>query len=231
MCVFLLKAKSGGGSDVKVKNLRNEKKKFSNSHTHIYTCVHIQKVDFSEKPITLNIQVKISKLMELFALTACSRFQIPREQRAGLVLTNGQGYVFEQQLLECFLQLFPCPKLVFNLRVDWQRLRRAVIEPIRLRRRSTGDIADQTSDAITNEVDYAAVPVHRQNCFIGMLPTSSAAATTAVAAYVASPSAHAKRLRLSPQTNMRRSVPPTSAAASLQPALQLATTPKRFIRI
>lgn len=197
--------------------------------------------------------------MELFAWSACSRFQIPREQRAGLVLTNGQGYVFEQQLLEYFLQLFPCPKLVFNLRVDWQRLRRAVIDPIRLRRRSTSDIADQTSDAITNEVDYAAVPVHRQNCFIGMLPTSSAAATTDAAAYVASPSAHVlgapqrrqsclssqrqqqqpptttsqqvKRIRLSPQKNMRRSVPPTSAPASSQAALQLAVTSKRFIRI
>lgn len=160
--------------------------------------------------------------------------------------------MFEQQLLEYFLLLFPCPKLVFNLRVDWQRLRRAAIEPVKQRRRSTGDIAERTTaDEITNKVDYAAVPVHRQNCFIGKLPPSSATSTTAAAASVSfsasvyflgaslrrqscflrqrqeqqpPETATAKRMRLNPQTNKRRS-------ASSQAALLLATEPKRFIRI
>lgn len=125
------------------------------------------------------------KLIQNYLLsppTATSRFHIPQSQRAGLVLTNGQGYVFERQLLEYFLLLFPCPELVFYLRVDWQRLRRAVVEPVRQRRRSTGEINERTkldeSMTVTDgEEDYVAVPVHRQNCFLGVLPTSRAAST------------------------------------------------------
>lgn len=201
---------------------------------------------------------------------ASSRFHIPQSQRAGLVLTNGQGYVFERQLLEYFLLLFPCPELVFYLRVDWQRLRRAVVEPVRQRRRSTGEINERTkldeSTTVTDkEEDYVAVPVHRQNCFLGVLPTSSAASTTAATPLrrqscflrlrqqqqptTTSTSTssiplrrrtedqlqtQAKRMRLQqPLHNMRRSVPPTAAAASASShaALLTATATKRSIRI
>lgn len=200
---------------------------------------------------------------------ASSRFHIPQSQRAGLVLTNGQGYVFERQLLEYFLLLFPCPELVFYLRMDWQRLRRAVVEPVRQRRRSTGEINERTkldeSTTVTDkEEDYVAVPVHRQNCFLGVLPTSSAASTTAATPLrrqscflrlrqqqqqptTTSTSSiplrrrtedqlqtQAKRMRLQqPLHNMRRSVPPTAAAASASShaALLTATATKRSIRI
>lgn len=163
------------------------------------------------------------------------------------MLTNGQGYVFERQLLEYFILLFPCPELVFYLRVDWQRLRRAFVEPVRQRRRSTGEINERTkldeSPTVTDgEEDYVAVPVHRQDCFLGVLPTSRAASATPLRRQSSflrlrqqqqqpptTPTSsialrrrtedqlqtHAKRMRLQqPLHNMRRSVPPIAAAAA-----------------
>ncbi|XP_034476703.1 uncharacterized protein LOC117783408 [Drosophila innubila] len=112
----------------------------------------------------------------------CARFNVPASQRAGLVLTNGQGYVFEQQLLEYFLLLFPCPELIFYLRMDWQKLRRALIAPSVKRRRIHDEITDADANAdadATSETDYVAVPVHRQNCFLGALPSSASASSAA----------------------------------------------------
>ncbi|KAL7745359.1 hypothetical protein ACLKA6_015376 [Drosophila palustris] len=107
---------------------------------------------------------------------ASARFNVPESQRVGLVLTNDQGNVFEQQLLEYFLLLFPCPELMFYLRIDWQKLRRALISPVSSvkRRRDPDEIPDAN-----DEMDYVAVPVHRQNCFLGALPSSASPATAA----------------------------------------------------
>ncbi|XP_030378695.1 uncharacterized protein LOC115627215 [Scaptodrosophila lebanonensis] len=118
--------------------------------------------------------------MEIMAL-ASFRFNIPTQQRRGLVLTNGQGYVFEPKLFECFLLLFPCPEMVFYLRLDWNKLRRAVTEhvetatlPLLKRRREQPAEADgQQQSAVgeeEEEFDYVAVPVYRQNAFFGVFP-------------------------------------------------------------
>ncbi|XP_064555859.1 uncharacterized protein Corp [Drosophila montana] len=179
---------------------------------------------------------------------ACARFHIPEAQRAGLVLTNGQGYVFEQQLLEYFLLLFPCPELLFYLRLDWQKLRRALIEPVK-RRRSADDIREIQPD-VPDGTDYVAVPVHRQNCFIGALPSSApvAAAVSRQNCFLraqlqeqqqqsasvvlhrlrqeqARPESQPKRMRLQLYKKSRRSLP------SAGPHSALLATATRSIRI
>lgn len=192
-----------------------------------------------------------SLLSKLYAFSSipivCARFRIPETQRAGLMLTNGQGYEFEKQLLEYFLMLFPCPELLFQLRINWQRLRRALLEPVK-RRRSTGDLVDAQprSEAEADPTaDYVAVPVHRQNCFIGALPGSAlAAAVRQQSRYLQQrqqqtaygtlhqlqpeqpePQSEPKRMRLQLTNTSRRSAPSAGRTTSL-----LATA-KRSIRI
>ncbi|EDV99557.1 uncharacterized protein LOC6565338 [Drosophila grimshawi] len=184
---------------------------------------------------------------------ACARFHIADIQRAGLKLTNGQGYVFEQQLLEYFLLLFPCPELLFYLRLDWQQLRRALVEPIKRRRSTDDDIHDKTHQfkfKSESEAEYMAVPVYRQNCFIGTLPGNPSAAAGAAAAAAAASvrrqhcsmrqqvqkqqqhnqeqsytQSQPKRMRIQLYNKSRRTLPSTATHSAL-----LATAP-RSIRI
>ncbi|XP_023179520.2 uncharacterized protein LOC111605298 isoform X2 [Drosophila hydei] len=163
------------------------------------------------------------------------------------MLTNGQGYEFEKHILEYFLLLFPCPELLFQLRVNWQKLRRALVEPVK-RRRSTGDQVETEarSEANDGSAEYVAVPVHRQNCFIGALPGSALATAARQQNYylqqrqqqqttsgtlhqlrpeTSQPHSEPKRLRFHLTTKQqRRSAPNAGPTASL-------LTAKRSIRI
>ncbi|XP_060662580.1 uncharacterized protein LOC132795726 [Drosophila nasuta] len=180
----------------------------------------------------------------------CTRFNIPQSQRAGLVLSNGQGYVFEQQLLEYFLLLFPCPELTFQLRIDWQKLRRSIEKQSRPSSEPTSNPVEQQQPEA--EAEYVAVPVHRQNCFLGALPTSFAPALTPLRrqhSFVQQPPlralrqlssvtaarphhSQAKRLRLQLCQRSRRPAPAAAAPhLALLATAVAAATASRSIRI
>ncbi|XP_017089058.2 uncharacterized protein Corp [Drosophila bipectinata] len=105
---------------------------------------------------------------------AMNRFGISEQDRDALILTNGQGYVFEAHLLEYFLLLFPCPEITFHLRYDFQRLRRSHSQESHSmkRKRPTEQPDSDVEDDEDQDVDYEPVPVYRQNCFLGSLPPS-----------------------------------------------------------
>lgn len=100
-----------------------------------------------------------------------NRFGISENEKEALILTNGQGYVFEAHLLEYFLLLFPCPEITFHLRYDFQRLRRSLSQEGKSskRKRSSDTEEEEHED---QDQDYEPVPVYRQNCFLGSLPSS-----------------------------------------------------------
>ncbi|XP_034118677.1 uncharacterized protein LOC117577842 [Drosophila albomicans] len=145
----------------------------------------------------------------------CTRFNIPQSQRAGLVLSNGQGYVFEQQLLEYFLLLFPCPELTFQLRIDWQKLRRSIEKQSRPSSESSSNPVEQEQPEAEAEAEYVAVPVHRQNCFLGALPTSFAPAPTALRrqhSFVQQQQQHQLQLQQQPPLRALRQLSSVTAA-------------------
>ncbi|XP_017028660.1 uncharacterized protein Corp [Drosophila kikkawai] len=121
---------------------------------------------------------------------AMSHFGIPKNHRDALTLSNGQGYVFEAQLLEYFLLLFPSPEITFHLRLDWQQLRRGLTQTRPQKRKrpvERVDVSSTGSQKVTIEEekpneeqapvqDYKPVAVYRQNCFLGALPSNGAAA-------------------------------------------------------
>lgn len=114
-----------------------------------------------------------------------SIFGIPEDQRDALILSNSKSYVFDAQLLEYFLLLFPSPEITFHLRLDWQQLRRGLSKARPLKRKRTIDLdvaSDQSvikekkkqNEEQVQEQDYKAVAVYRQNCFLGSLPSNGA---------------------------------------------------------
>ncbi|XP_017147578.1 uncharacterized protein LOC108159109 [Drosophila miranda] len=115
---------------------------------------------------------------------AMARFGIPETQKEALLLTNGNGYIFEPQLLEYFILLFPCPEITFHLRLSWQKLRRghSLNQSIK-RKRHTDQETTPTEQTLEQEQgkkehqeeEYKPVAVYRQNCFLGSLPSSEAA--------------------------------------------------------
>ncbi|XP_034649917.1 uncharacterized protein LOC117889607 [Drosophila subobscura] len=113
---------------------------------------------------------------------AMARFGIPETQKEALLLTNGKGYIFEAQLLEYFLLLFPCPEITFHLRLSWQKLRRGLnsLSPAIKRKRHTEPATKleqaQAKASAYQPEEYTPVAVYRQNCFLGSLPSSSSEA-------------------------------------------------------
>ncbi|XP_020802130.1 uncharacterized protein LOC110179086 [Drosophila serrata] len=116
---------------------------------------------------------------------AMSNFGIPENHRDALTLSNGQGYVFEAQLLEYFLLLFPTPEITFHLRLDWQQLRRGISQIRSQKRKRPVERVDdgqkvpmereKPNEEQVQVQDYKPVAVYRQNCFLGSLPGNGAA--------------------------------------------------------
>ncbi|XP_022230496.2 uncharacterized protein LOC111079576 [Drosophila obscura] len=116
---------------------------------------------------------------------AMARFGIPETQKEALLLTNGKGYIFEPQLLEYFLLLFPCPEITFYLRLSWQKLRRghSLASQSIKRKRHTDQETTPTDQTLKQEQqakeehqpeEYKPVAVYRQNCFLGSFPSTEA---------------------------------------------------------
>ncbi|XP_017850642.1 uncharacterized protein LOC108605467 [Drosophila busckii] len=142
-------------------------------HPNIHIVIEYQhKVCFIETSPFSNYEM----IMEL----AANYFRIPPRQRIGLTLSNGQGHMLLDYQLDGFLILFPRPDAVFHMRLDWQKLRRALHQPLHESRpgtpipRARSRSVDHSGEDSENDAD--ATPVFRQNCFIGELPLRAAAA-------------------------------------------------------
>ncbi|XP_037943190.1 uncharacterized protein LOC119676039 [Teleopsis dalmanni] len=109
-----------------------------------------------------------------------NQFDIPKEYGSSILITNGNGYIFNKDSLLYFLVLFPSPEITFFIRLD------SCDFQINTKRfRLTADDSQlefypantmecpKTTSTIEDNV-YKAVPVYRQHCFLGKFPANTA---------------------------------------------------------
>ncbi|XP_013118073.1 uncharacterized protein LOC106095384 [Stomoxys calcitrans] len=114
----------------------------------------------------------VSKIMETFDLTNI--------HRAAIQIYDEKGSKFDKDVFEYFLLLFPNPQKLFFIRLDSTKLIDDPSNAIRSQgeadTRYTFSISktmNKTKNNNNSDNNVEAVPVRRQNCFIGQWPGSS----------------------------------------------------------
>ena len=111
------------------------------------------------------------------------KFNINRDYKLAIEFYDEQGHKYNKDTFEYFLLLFPNPKKIFFIRLDSAKLQTTQQQHSSnttveyndrspLGKSKSNNVAQAEEPADTTE-DCKAVPVSRQNCFIGSWPSAT----------------------------------------------------------
>lgn len=138
----------------------------------------------SYKGLTRNIICDTKLGYEVILNTVMEKFNISINYKIAIEFYDEHGYKYNKDTLEYFLLLFPNPQKIFFIRFDSSKILN-LASSYDSRKTEDGRIAfgvSKLNNKVKNEEIIAtnceAVPVRRQNCFLGQFPTDTSAQST-----------------------------------------------------
>lgn len=141
-------------------------------------------VKISYKGLTRLIVSDTKFLYDELITTVMDKFNISAKYKLAIEFYDEQGNKYNKDTFEYFLLLFPNPQKIFFIRMDASKV---IIVPDNETASLKDDeripfgkskLNNRQTDTKVTEIYCEAVPVTRQNCFLGELPTTQPERTT-----------------------------------------------------
>ncbi|XP_037809469.1 uncharacterized protein LOC119602169 [Lucilia sericata] len=138
-------------------------------------------VKISYKGLTRQVLCDTKFQYDELLLTVMDKFNINKNHKLAIDFYDEQGHKYNKDTFEYFLLLFPNPQKIFFIRLDSSKIinlsaaedQRSLLDEDDRKPFGKSKLNNRQTDKPETDTYCEAVPVRRQNCFLGEMPSST----------------------------------------------------------